>query len=118
MKLSRVQERPFREADIPVWEDWLAYEPCRLAVADLIPTQEYLVIDRLLEIHAGMARRGGDIPRIVVYHGRNFIFDGHHAWALALLAGEEAMQVRCYHHPYEKAHSRQCGYNLTRDYRF
>lgn len=90
------QTRPYRDDEIPT--DW-SHLPIRtLRIADLFPTQYYLVIDRVMEVRDGSLPQGGDIPHIVAANGGFYIHDGHHRIILAAIQGVTHHVVRI--HPY------------------
>jgi len=63
--------------------------------ADLVPTQEHVVIARLLALDAGGPCEGPDpYPHIVAWCGRLYVHNGHHRWLRALLRGRRWLLVR------------------------
>jgi hypothetical protein len=61
---------------------------------NLIPTQDFVVINRILMILDGKPIEGPDpYPHVVDYMGSLYIHNGHHRWLIALVSGKE-LKVR------------------------
>jgi hypothetical protein len=96
---QRVQARPFANSEPPPFEVFSKIVPRPVRVTDLIPTQEFLVINLLYDLtHGAETRRGDPYPHIVDYQRRLLIFDGHHRWVLASLRGSRLMMARVWKH--------------------
>lgn len=92
-----VLQRPYsqRELDRMTPQDWQRIPPVRVPTADLIPTQECLVIDRLAHLLASGEPEGGDpYGHAVLFDGRLYSHDGHHRWGICWLTGAPTTQVR------------------------
>jgi hypothetical protein len=89
-------------------EDWAAITPTAVPIRQLVPTQEGLGIDRLVALAAGGPREGDDPYGHTIRHaGVLYIHDGHHAWALRWLRGQQHIFVRV--KPVNLACAKPCG---------
>ena len=91
--------RPYTDADVPSVEEWKKLPEYIVQIEDLIPTQYYLVIDRLFALSSGEPCDGLDMPHIIGVGEKLYLHDGHHRWALAGLQGQQSIIVRIYHLP-------------------
>jgi hypothetical protein len=67
----------------------------RVPIGSLRPTQPMLNLDRLLGIHRGGPAEGPDpYPHVVACAGGLWVHNGHHRWMLAMLRGDETIDVR------------------------
>lgn len=69
-------------------------KPTVMKVADLLPTQYYVRIDRLQWLNEGRKPEGEDLPHVVTYQGKTYLYDGHHRWMLASINGITHLPVR------------------------
>lgn len=84
-----------RELNTMALTDWETLPVTHIPLDHLTPTQNSLLIDRLIDITNGQPRDGGDTyGHTVHYNGRLYIHDGHHDWALRWLRGEQTVPVR------------------------
>lgn len=93
--MQRNAARPFPDSVIPSRETWIQMPIVEVQIADLVPTQYYLVIDRLVEIFEGKAPEGEDYA-LVIDDGKLYIVDGHHRITLALIQGKTSIHVRIF----------------------
>lgn len=75
--------------------DWLTLPPERVSIAEVVPTQDYLMLNHLSLLLEGFPAHGGDrYSHIVEHRGRLYSHDGHHRDALAWLQGRKWVSAR------------------------
>ena len=89
-------ERPYSEdALIPYEEVMMVCTPIAVNPREVIPTQEFAVIERLVDMHEGKEAEGPDIyPHLVKFEDRLYVHDGHHRWLIDLIRGYDEMLAR------------------------
>lgn len=75
-------------------DEWRAVNPIVFHPKSLHPTQYVIRIDRLLALASGHPPELDDMPHVVTHRGKTYLYDGHHRWALAMIAGKVEMLVR------------------------
>lgn len=96
--MQKNETRPYEDTDVPPLDKWKNIPPEVVKISSLIPTQYYLVIDRLMDLRRGGIPEGCDYPLIMVVGTERFIHDGHHRLALAVIQGVTHFHVRMHTH--------------------
>lgn len=86
---------PFPEDQLPKsLQAWQEIPVTLHRTAGLTPTQYCIRIDRILALADGHPPELADVPHVVTYQGKTYLFDGHHRWTLATIRGEETIEAR------------------------
>lgn len=88
--------RPYYEDNIPSYEWIHANRPVVSVPTHMLrPTQEKVVIDRLLAIARGEPREGPDkCPHVIFHEGEFWIHNGNTAWTVSTILKQPNMNVR------------------------
>lgn len=77
-------------------EEWEAAQPERVAIADLVATQDFLEPETLIRYaRGGKPPRGWkrDMPRVALEDGAHYLIDGHHRTAIDAAEGAEEIDA-------------------------
>jgi hypothetical protein len=91
-----VLPRPFPHQHLEQWTDaqWATIPTTSVPTHQLIPSQQAVTLFDLARLLNGEPSTSGDIGRAIHWHGDLYLFDGHHRWVIALLAGQPTFPVR------------------------